>query len=296
MSSFEHMAVDGKNALYRAVYAGINDERFKASGSDFFLIFIKFMNHYYSSFKPKQIHMFWDDRSANLWRRKIYPEYKATREPNETVDPIITRLTKVALAVCKSLGFRQYYREGQEADDLIYAFCRSTNEPTVVISSDSDLRQIPYNMGHATLYNPLSKERKQTGQVVLEGKLPYDPAIYKALVGDKSDNVEGYYGIGPVKGKALTQDLAARMEYLKSAITEGKEPADGSKYRRNRLLIDLSLNPHLLDNLMYCEKQFANKPHFTYKDVIVKLRDMDVKGVINDADKYVIPFANLAQT
>ena len=120
--------------------------------------------------------------------------------------------------------------------------------------------------------------------------------MYKALVGDKRDNVEGYYGIGPVKGKALTQDLAARMEYLKSAITEGKEPADGSKYRRNRLLIDLSLNPHLLDNLMYCEKQFANKPHFTYKDVIVKLRDMDVKGVINDADKYVIPFANLAQT
>lgn len=294
---YKHMLIDGRNALYRAIYAGIHDKRFIESGDDYFLIFLKFINHYCSSFKPKHIHLFWDDRRDKLWRTTIYPQYKGNRASVPEVDVILKRQITVALDVCRSLGFTQYFRETQEADDLIYAFCRSTTDKTIIISSDGDMKQIIYHMPHVDLYNPLSKERRINRTVAVDEKPEVDPIVFKSMVGDKSDNIDGYHNVGAVRGRQYTIDLLARLEFFKSEksiIAEGAEPIGDKQYKRNRLLVDLGLNPHLLDNMLYVERQMGSLPQFAYKDAITKLRKRQVSGVIELADKYVVPFANLS--
>lgn len=278
----KHLLIDGRNAIYRAVYAGLEDKKFQESKQDYFAIFLRFLNKYINTFKPSNVHIFWDDKRENLWRRKIYPEYKANRPPNEQVDPIIQRQVKVAISICRFIGFRQYYRETQEADDLIYAFCRSIVEDSVIVSSDSDMKQIPFYIKNTSVYNPLAKN----AQDILNHNTPeINPIIMKSLVGDKSDNIEGYAGIGPTRGKMLVTEMAARKEFI--------EKSSNDKYKLNRLLVDLGLNPSLLDNMMYVERVMGTAPRFDFKQVVSLFREMNVTGMTQEVYHFIMPYAKL---
>lgn len=278
----KHLLIDGRNAIYRAVYAGLDDKKFQDSKKDYFIIFLRFINNYINTFKPSNVHIFWDDKRDNLWRRKIYPDYKANRPANEAVDPIIKRQVQNAVSICRCIGFRQYYRESQEADDLIYAFCRTIVEDSVIISSDSDMKQIPFYIKNTTVYNPLAKNAKD----ILKENMPdVNPIIMKSLIGDKADNIEGFTGVGPAKGKTLVTEMAARKEFM--------EKFDLQKYKMNRLLVDLGLNPSLLDNMLYVERVMGVTPKFDFKQVIVLLRDMKISGIMEEAHKYIMPYSRL---
>lgn len=281
--SCKHLLIDGRNVLYRSIYAGLNDKKFQKSGDDYFTIIVRFIHHYYQLFRPESIHIFWDDSSENLWRTEFYPEYKATRDNSDIID-ILKRQYRLCLDLFRFFGFRQYYRKQQEADDLIYAFCRSFKEPTIIISSDSDLRQIPYFLEHVEVFNP-STRAKTADEVIFEDSPTNDVTIAKALIGDKADNIEGYRGVGPVKGNQYTNNVENRIEFLKQV--------DEEIYRRNRILIDLSLCPHLLDNMIYVEKHSISPVKYDYKTVITKFRENSVSGAIAEADKYIVKFAEL---
>ena len=280
---YENMLVDGRNALYRAVYAGLNDQKFQESGADYFTIMMRFLHHYYATFKPKSVHIFWDDKSTNLWRTEFYPEYKATRD-NSDIRETLNKQYKLALDLFRYMGFRQYFRKRQEADDLIYAFCRSFKEQTVIVSSDSDMKQIPYSMSHVDLYNP-SKAGRSNKNVLLEEVPESNVVITKAFTGDKADNIDGYRGIGPVKGNQYTTNLHDRAAFFKSV--------DPSAFIRNRKLIDLGLCPDLLDNMLYVEKHRTTPVQYNYKALITKFRDLGVTGAIAEADRCVVQYSEL---
>ena len=280
---YKHLLIDGRNILYRSIYAGLNDKKFQKSGEDYFTIIIRFIHHYYQLFRPESVHVFWDDNSENLWRTELYPEYKATRD-NSDVKDILQRQYRLCLDLFRFFGFRQYWRKQQEADDLIYAFCRSFKEPTVIISSDSDLRQIPYFMGHVDLFNPSTRART-VDETIFEDVPANDVTVSKALIGDKADNIEGYRGVGPVKGNQYTNNLENRIEFL--------QKSDAEIFRRNRILIDLGLCPHLLDNMLYVEKHSTGPVKYDYKTVVTKFRENGVSGAIAEADKYIVKFAEL---
>jgi len=293
-----NLLIDGRNALYRAIYAGVRDERFQKSGDDYFSILIRFLSHYFSSFNPEEVHVFWDDKSDNLWRKDLFPEYKATRDSSD-IDSDLRRQYRLSLDIFRFLGFKQYFRKKQEADDLIYAFCRSFREDSIIISSDSDLKQIPFTMDYVRVYNPLSKLRKNRS-VVVEETPTYDIVMAKALSGDKADNVAGYYKVGPVKSKQYAVNYEDRINFVsseKAMIMENdiKKPIGDIILRRNRKLIDLGLCPDLLDNMMYVEKHRTTPAVYNYKTVVAKLRDNCVNGLIPEADKYIVPFSRLAE-
>ena len=71
MKNPRHMLIDGKNAIYRAIFAGYNDERFKKSGFDYFVITVRFISNYLTIFNPQSVHIFWDAPRENTWRRKF---------------------------------------------------------------------------------------------------------------------------------------------------------------------------------------------------------------------------------
>ena len=84
----------------------------------------------------------------------------------------------------------------------------------------------------------------------------------KAFTGDKSDNIAGYYRVGPVTAKVLCEATTVRNEFFQSEKSRVKSGDDNitvgnQRPKENLLLIDLSLCPYLLDNMMYVSsKQF----------------------------------------
>jgi len=294
---YDHLLIDGKNALYRAIFAGYRDAAFRAKGHDYFAIMVKFLHKYLDSFKPKNMHIFWD--SSPSWRHEIMPTYKGHRKGMYAdyeidVRKELKRQTHICVNILKNMGLRQYFRESQEADDLIYAFCRSTlGERVLIISSDADFKQISYQYGTIDIHNPMNRYKKR-----IEDVPRHDPVLAKAFAGDKSDNIAGYYGVGKVKSQSLVVDLVRRKEFFKSdrakVMNEGVAEIVGSTlFRRNRALIDMSLCPHLLDNMMYVEGKLTSKTIFEYSKVVESLRKNKVNGVVMEGNQYIKPFKRL---
>ena len=126
------------------------------------------------------------------WRKELWPEYKS----NRTNQP-----KPVLLDHCKSY-FRRNYRTYSwprlEADDVMGI--RSTYGPeSIIVSSDKDMKTVP-----GKLYNP---DHPEDGVV----KISHVDAVYwhmfQTLTGDTTDGYKGCPGIGPVKAKAILDNV-----------------------------------------------------------------------------------------
>lgn len=120
---------------------------------------------------------------SNNFRREIAPSYKAHR-PEER--PEHWQAVREFLVT----HHNGHIVDGYEADDAL-GIAQTTSGNTVICSIDKDLLQVP-----GIHYNFVKKEWKT---VTHEEGIR---ALYtQSLVGDRSDNIEGIRGIGPVKAK-----------------------------------------------------------------------------------------------
>lgn len=245
---YDELLIDGKNSIYRAVFAGLssNNNQYLAILSRLILSNIK-------KFSPKVVNVMWDYKGP-IWRSRKYPPYKdrsaqrkkfAERYGVDTT-VIVNEVSDLSKQFLNLIGIPQYEFKYQEADDLIYTYCDLHRDRSIVIlSSDGDLVQIQHRMPNVSVFNPLKGE-----YMLAEG---YDPVIVKCLMGDVSDNIKGFKGIGPVKAKVMSKDEELRNKFL----NEG----DGSRwdyYRLYELLIDLSKNPFAAMNKEYIINQKAS--------------------------------------
>jgi 5'-3' exonuclease len=297
----KHLLIDAKNMLYRAVYVAAYDKRFQTSGHHTVNIVLHFLSSYLNKLKPQQIHIFWDSPRSDTWRKQICPEYKEGRGGGGKVtagevSQSVNELIEVCMQLFKNMGFRQYYRSEQEADDLIYAFCKlNSRDSAVIISSDKDLLQITYHYPYTKIHSHLSKNKNY-----FEPVPELDPVIQKCLVGDKSDNIDGYYRVGPVTAKILTEDAEARSEFFNSEKALAKsgghiQVVGDQKFKENLQLVDLSLNPYLLDNIMYVSSKQFQEIKFDLKQVHQLISKYKLRGVTADISRYIGPFKKLVE-
>lgn len=215
-----HLLIDGKNILYRAIFVRSSDSPVE--------VFFRIIQKSIKVANATSFHIFWDCPRDETWRRKLYPPYKANRKES---DPAIGEAIGINLQVLKKvipvLGFRQYYCDKLEADDLVYAFT-SMFHPTdlVVLSSDHDLLQIPFRFLNARQLKPAGDFYE---------KPLCNPVLQKCLMGDKSDNIEGYRGIGPKKAEKLLQCPNKLHEFVS---------ANPRTFLFNMNIVDLSLCPY----------------------------------------------------
>ena len=132
--------------------------------------------------------------SDNLFRTDISPTYKVSRENTER---------PVNLKSCKEYLTNHYHAEtvaGYEADDLMaIAATAMSRKDCVIMSLDKDLRQIPgkhYDFVKQELYD-------------VSGEGAMRNFWTQALVGDKTDDIPGIYGIGPVKARKILDEVPA---------------------------------------------------------------------------------------
>jgi DNA polymerase-1 len=295
----DHLLIDAKNMLYRAIFTAVGDKKFKDSGHHSINIVLHFMKYYLDKFSPKNIHVFWDTRRSNTWRKEVMPSYKEGRSNTRDdidVDSELVKLTESLTALLKNMCVRQYYRDKMEADDLIYAFCRMNPfDKIVIVSSDSDLKQISFSYTNVSIHHPLSKNKNLTEEVP-----NIDPVLVKALVGDKSDNIDGYYRIGPKTAKILIEDTSARNEFFqseKSIVKSGddKITVGNQRFKENLRIIDLSLCPFLLDNMMYTSSKQFRPIRFDLNKIREIISKYKLRGVMADISRYITPFKKLLE-
>lgn len=281
---YENILIDSRNAIYRALYAGLADQQFRQMGFDYAVIFFRFIASNLQRFKPRSTHFFWDSPKETIWRRKVYAEYKNGREhsateryPDVDFEHLLSRTTEICMKIVESVGGKNYQLPRQEADDLIYAFCRkSCHQKNIIISSDSDFRQIPFTLRNVDLFNPLGK----TNDIYKLDEL--DPTELKCFTGENGDNIKGYYKIGPVRAAQLIVDAKKRIEFFN---VHGNET-----YVRNRALIDLSLCPFLLQNMIYIDEVRSKDTSFDIGKVREIIQKYKVKGLLGEVNKIILPF------
>jgi len=287
--------------LYRAVYVAAYDKAFQKTGHHTINIVLHFLTSYLTKFKPEQIHIFWDSPRDSTWRKQLVSSYKEGRGgnpklPDSELAASINNLTEVGMMMFKEMGFRQYYQQLMEADDLIYAFCKlNSRDNILIISSDNDLKQITYQYPNVKLHSHLSKKK-----LMYEEVPRFDPVLMKCFTGDKSDNIEGYYQVGPVRAKVLVEYAERRHEFFNSEKAVAKvgdeiQHVGDERFKKNLRLIDLSLNPHLLENIMYISKKQFQPIRFDLKAIRHLISKYKLRGVTADISRYIGPFKKLVE-
>ena len=148
-----------------------------------------------------------DGKNGSAKRRQIYPEYKANRkfkirlnrsEEVDKQDNQLEQLLKLTeyLAI---LPFTVIVADGTEADDTIAYiatdYLKQKDSQVYIMSSDKDFYQLVDERIH--IWSPTKKRFYYVEDVYQEyGVHPKNFALYRALLGDKSDNIGGIDGIG----------------------------------------------------------------------------------------------------
>ncbi len=144
--------------------------------------------------------------NSKVRRSMIDKGYKANRTGgSKERHEEFNKLKALVLPVLRKVGAICVTQANVEADDVIAWFCQNTKEHTIILSNDGDLCQL---IGTNTHGAAITVYRAQ-GRVTENPYGDFSPAnilVYKATVGDSSDNIKGIPGFGP---KAFDALLAA---------------------------------------------------------------------------------------
>jgi DNA polymerase I len=214
MSSRVLLLVDYSNLLYRAYYSSrmIADTKPWIGILRYLDMLRLFGQRVQEKYPGRQLEfIFAGESRKKLKRTQLNETYKSQRKPVE--DPIFKSFRQVIAEVLQDCGWKIMSRDGAEADDVIASIAASVESDVVIFSNDRDLRQLLCFPNVAIYQHP---GIFYTPQMFLDdyGFDVNDFVYYKALVGDKSDNIPGVLGWGPVKAKThiLEQNWIQMLE------------------------------------------------------------------------------------
>jgi DNA polymerase-1 len=144
--------------------------------------------------KPDYIAVAFD--TGKTFRDKIFPAYKGTRA--KMPDDLTLQIKRIR-EIVDAFNIPRLEMEGYEADDVLGSIARIAAEQGLgvkIITGDRDLLQLVNE--RTTVYLAGDDQNYITDEDVIKklGVRPSHVVDYKALVGDKSDNIPGVAGIG----------------------------------------------------------------------------------------------------
>lgn len=157
------------------------------------------------------------DPPGKNFRHKLYPAYKANRDPNRSVE-LEDQLPAMRSAAAV-LGFLPVELNGYEADDVIATLAIRAMKAGIrvtIVSSDKDFGQLVVD-GKIEIVDPMKRVRILEADV--RKKFGVDPALVphvQALAGDSVDGIPGIDGIGLQRGAALIRRFGSVEGALKN--------------------------------------------------------------------------------
>ena len=159
--------------------------------------------------KPDMIVVCWDGAGGSTKRKLMKKDYKAGRKPIRLNRAIknLSNEQEIENKVWQQMRLVDYYNQlpvlqfmfdSTEADDIIAYISQSPRYKEwekIIVSSDKDFFQLLDNK--TVLMRPIQKEVLNKNSILEKFNIhPNNFAMARALVGDKSDNIEGLGGIG----------------------------------------------------------------------------------------------------
>lgn len=158
---------------------------------------------------------------GHTFRHEEFVEYKANR--GDMPDDLANQIGRIR-EVVEALGITIYEQAGFEADDVIGTLAKQANRrglEALIVTGDNDLLQLVNSQTRAVLPGAgprarFSDARYYDVQGVVDryGFGPEYVPDYKALVGDKSDNIPNVPGIGD----KTASELIAKYGYLENIL------------------------------------------------------------------------------
>ena len=247
------LIVDGLNTFLRnyAAIPSMDENGNHIGGTHGFL---KSLGYAIRNFKPTRVVVIFDGKGGSDRRRKLFPNYKSQRK-------VFTRLNRpqdfttqqqdaenmkfqlvTLMQILNLLPITTIQVDGVEADDImayIALHVQSLGNEAIMYSTDKDFLQLVSN--GIKVFNPV-KKKTFTADIVQETYLihPSNFVFYRALMGDKSDNIEGIRGAGEKTLHKLIPELAESSVTVDYKFIENK-------------YIDVKKKPKLIQNILLNE-------------------------------------------
>ena len=259
------LVIDSLNLFFRN-FAVINTLNGKGNHIGGLGGFLRSLGYLIKQMNPSQIYLVFDGENSSLSRKNILPEYKSGRtsirinskgifdDKDEEIDSQVNQISRL-LQYLKILPVKLLVLEKSEADDII-AYLSSTlpkidnNNKVFIVSNDRDFLQLTNS--NVTIFRPTEKIYYSPETIKQKfGILSENFILYKTLLGDSSDKIQGIKGLGEKKllskfpqlteKKLILDDIFSICEEnIKEHVIYTRVLQDYDRIYQNYKLMDLS--------------------------------------------------------
>jgi DNA polymerase-1 len=263
--------------------------------------------------EPTQIYIIFDGVGSSNNRKNILPEYKSGRNINritnweafanseEEDEAKIQQITRI-IQYLSLLPVNTISIDKVEADDIIsflaHYLPKSPQDKSFIVSSDMDYLQLINTQ--IFVYRPIEKEYYTEDSVLSKfGVTSKNFLIYKTLLGDKSDGINGVKGLGPKKILKLFPELNQKEisldnifkiceNKLKDNVIYARILKFETDLRRNHKIMDLH-NPMIdpKDKKGLIDKVSSTNLRFYPKEFISLYEKDQLGGIIRNVNIWV---------
>ena len=233
--------------------------------------FLRSIGSVIRDFKPTRVVSVFDGKGGSQRRRKIYPDYKSNRKPptrlnrqydtttiQQEADNMKYQLVAL-IEMLECLPVTVFTMDNIEADDVMaYAseLVTSQGGQSIIYSTDKDFLQMVTE--NVKVYSPVKKKTFDINTVVeTYGVHPNNFVFYRALMGDKSDNITGIRGAGEKTLLKLFPELSEPSLAIDTAFIEQK-------------FMDVKKKPKVIQNIL------DNKDIVERNLQLMQLRDVNI--------------------
>jgi DNA polymerase I len=293
------LVIDALNLFFRN-FATINMTNNDGAHIGGLAGFIRSLGSLIQLVQPTGVYVIFDGVGSSTNRKNLLPEYKSNRGINRITnwdafeslddenDAKVGQITRI-IHYLQCLPVKVGMIDKAEADDMIAYMSRELprrfNSQMIIVSSDKDYLQLVNN--NVTLYRPVTKVFYGPKDVKKEFMVhPDNFIIYKTMLGDQSDKIEGIKGLGPKTLLKLFPDILDVpmsmqdiFDYAEDHLTEHQIYARVLFARQNLLnhykLMDLK-NPILDDRqIAYINGLINEENNEFHKKHFIELYEMD---------------------
>jgi|SRR5579859_3354709 len=225
------------------------------------------------------------DRPTPTFRHLEFDGYKAQRPPlPDTMRPQFGRIRQLV----EAFGMPIYELDGFEADDVLGTLARQATArdvSTVIVTGDLDTLQLVNPSVRVTYASkPLRGELAYYDEATVQARYGFVPAKlvdYKALVGDKSDNIPGVPGIGDKTATNLIhqygslEGILAHLDELPPKVRATLSAHEELARQCKRLATIVTDVPVTLD-LNACRLQSLNR-----EEVLALFRELEFYSLVD---------------
>lgn len=270
---------------------------------------------------PDIVSVVWEGKGSSERRRRTLKEYKEGRKfrglnrqfeySQEDESESFARQLQLLKECLDLLPVYQPAVQYLEADDQIAYSCRTffKDEAKVIVSTDRDFFQLVDN--NTSVYRPVKTKENPKGEMIdmsymvdKEDVFPPNYALLKAIVGDKSDNINGISGVGEKSVKRDFPLLSTNEDMDVDSILDYARNQKNKKYqkyidnedllRRNYKIVQLLDVDVNIQSIQALEKSYENKDlKFNSYQLRLKLLSEDISP--SNIDNWVSSFMSVSR-